>query len=83
MPSTEVGTRNIEVNKIDSCPCGADILIGRLDIKQVMMIVKEGLGDTTCRGIIFFWAPKSLQMVTAAMKLKDAYYWKKTYDQPR
>ena len=22
---------------------------------------------------IFFWSPKSLQMVTAAMKLKDAY----------
>ena len=22
---------------------------------------------------VFFWAPKSLQMVTAAMKLKDAY----------
>ena len=22
---------------------------------------------------ILFWAPKSLQMVTAAMKLKDAY----------
>ena len=30
-----------------------------------------------------FWAPKSLQMVTAAMKLKDAYSWKKSYDQPR
>ena len=29
-----------------------------------------------------FWAPKSLQMVTAAMKLKDAP-WKKSYDQPR
>ena len=28
-----------------------------------------------------FWAPKSLQMVTAAMKLKDAY--KESYDQPR
>ena len=27
---------------------------------------------------LFFWAPKSLQMVTAAMKLKDA---KKSYDQ--
>ena len=26
----------------------------------------------TVRGFIF-WAPKSLQMVTAAMKLKDAY----------
>ena len=30
-----------------------------------------------------FWAPKSLQMVIAAMKLKDAYSWKKSYDQPR
>ena len=24
---------------------------------------------------LFFWAPKSLQMMTAAMKLKDAYSW--------
>ena len=24
-------------------------------------------------GTLYFWAPKSLQMVTAAMKLKDAY----------
>ena len=30
----------------------------------------------------FSWAPKSLQMVTAAMKIKDAS-WKKSYDQPR
>ena len=30
-----------------------------------------------------FWAPKSLQMVTAAMKLKDAYSLEKSYDQPR
>ena len=27
-------------------------------------------------------AVKSLQMVTAAMKLKDAYYLKESYDQP-
>ena len=32
---------------------------------------------------IFSWAPKSLQVVTAAMKLKDAAIWKKSYDQPR
>ena len=32
---------------------------------------------------LFFWALKSLQMVTAAMKLKDTYPWKKSYDQPR
>ena len=31
---------------------------------------------------LFFGAPKSLQMVTAAMKLKDTP-WKKSYDQPR
>ena len=41
----------------------------------------------------FFWAPKSLQMVTAAMKLKDVGIkryselkdtpWKESYDQPR
>ena len=30
-----------------------------------------------------FWAPKSLQMVTAAMKLKTLAPWKESYDQPR
>ena len=30
----------------------------------------------------FSWAPKSLQMVTEGMKLKDAP-WKKSYDQPK
>ena len=29
------------------------------------------------------WAPKSLQMVTAAMNLKYATPWKKSYDKPR
>ena len=32
---------------------------------------------------LFLGAPKSLQMVTAAMKLKDAYSLEKSYDQPR
>ena len=31
---------------------------------------------------LFFWAPKSLQMVIAAMKLKDTP-WKESYDRPR
>ena len=32
-------------------------------------------GETveSVRRFLFFWTPKSLQMVTAAMKLKDAY----------
>ena len=40
-------------------------------------------GETmeTVRDFIF-WAPKSLQMVTAAIKLKDTP-WKKSYDQLR
>ena len=32
---------------------------------------------------LFSWAPKSLQMVTAAMKLKGTYSWKKSYDHSR
>ena len=33
----------------------------------------DGKTVETVSDFIFFWAPKSLQMVTAAMKLKDAY----------
>ena len=42
-------------------------------------------GETveTVSDFIFLGAPKSLHMVTAAMKLKDAYPWKESYDQPR
>ena len=32
---------------------------------------------------LFFWAPKSLHMVIAAMKLKELTPWKESYDQPR
>ena len=40
-------------------------------------------GETVETETLFFWAPKSLQMVTVAMKLKDASPWKKSYDQTR
>ena len=32
---------------------------------------------------LLWGSPKSLQMVTVAMKLKDTCSWKKSYDQPR
>ena len=32
---------------------------------------------------LFSWASKSLQMVTAAMKLITLALWKKSYDKPR
>ena len=43
-------------------------------------------GETVETVTLFLGAPKSLQIVTAAMKLKDAYFLeekKKSYDQPR
>ena len=39
-------------------------------------------GETLEIVSLFFWAPKSLWMVTAAMKLKDTP-WKESCDQPR
>ena len=44
---------------------------------QKTKIMASGLMANRCRNKgnserLFFWAPKSLQMVTAAMKLKDA-----------
>ena len=43
------------------------------------------MGKQWKQGQTLFWggAPKSLQVVIAAMKLKDAYSWKESYDQPR
>ena len=40
-------------------------------------------GETVETVTLFFWAPKSLQMVIAAMKLKDTTPWKENYHQPR
>ena len=41
-------------------------------------------GNNGNSGRLYFWgAPKSLQMVTIAMKLKDACSLEKSYDQPR
>ena len=45
---------------------------------KIMATGNSGNSDRVC----FWGAPKSLQMVTAAMKLKDTP-WKKSYDQPR
>ena len=42
------------------------------------------MGKQWKQWLTLFWgASKSLQMVTAAMKLKDTYSWKESYDQPR
>ena len=57
--SEKVGLKlNIQKTKIMAC---GPITSGEIDGKQWKQ----------CQ-TLFFWAPKSLQMVTAAMKLKDA-----------
>ena len=39
---------------------------------NIVLIMEYYLTMIKCQ-TLFFWAPKSLPMVTAAMKLKDAY----------
>jgi len=43
-----------------------------LSVLHMVMCMFWGKQWKQCQ-TLFFWAPKSLQMVTAAMKLKDAY----------
>ena len=51
----------------------------KLNIQKMKMMASGPItswqidGETVETVSDFFWAPKSLQMVTAAMKLKDAY----------
>ena len=57
------------------------------DLKSLQLKGKEKIEKKLAQNSTFrkltYWAPKSLQMVTAAMTLKDTCSWKKSYDQPR
>ena len=44
----------------------------KLNIQKTKIMASDGETVETVSDFVF-WAPKSLQMVTAAMKLKDAY----------
>ena len=51
----------------------------KLNIQKTKIMASDPItswqidGETMETATLFSWAPKSLQMVTAAMKLKDAY----------
>ena len=68
--SEKVGLKiNIQKTKIMEC---SPIILWQID------------GETVETVEALFWgAPKSLQMVTAAMKLKDAYSLEEKCDRPR
>ena len=58
--SEKLAYNNIQKTKIT--------ILGPITLWQI-----DGETMETVRDVVFSWAPKSLQMVTAAMKLKDAY----------
>ena len=62
----------------------------KLSIQKTKIIASSPITSWQIEGekwkpwqILFSWAPKSLWMVTAAMKLKDATPWKESYDKTR
>ena len=63
----------------------------KLNIQKTMIMASGSItswqidGETveTVADFIFGGAPKSLQMVTTAVKLKTLAPWEKSYDQPR
>ena len=58
--------------KEESEKVGLKLSIQKMKIMASGPITTWEIDGEQCQ-TLFFWAPKSLQMVTAAMKLKDAY----------
>ena len=58
--------------KVESEKVGLKLNIQKTKIMASSPITSRQIDGETVADF-FFWAPKSLQMVTAAMKLKDAY----------
>ena len=61
----------------------------KLDFQKIEIMASSPITSCQTEGkkwkqwhIFFYWAPKSLWTVTAAMKLKDVP-WKESYDKPR
>ena len=60
--------------KVESEKVGLKLNIQKTKIMASSPITSWEIDGETVETVSdFFWAPKSLQMVTAAMKLKDAY----------
>ena len=70
--------------KVESEKVGLKLNIQKTNIMASGPITSWEIDGKTVETVsdLFFWAPRSLQMVTAATKLKDTP-WKESYDQPR
>ena len=71
--------------KVESKKAGLKLSIQKTKIMASGRITSWEIDGETVETVSDFilGAPKSLQMVTAAMKLKDAYSMEGKYDQPR
>ena len=61
--------------KEESEKVGLKLNIWKTKIMASSPITSCQMGETVETWQTLFWAPKSVQMVTAAMKLKDACSW--------
>ena len=69
--------------KEESEKAGLKLNIQKMKIMASGPITSQQIDGETERETLFSQAPKSLQMVTTAMKLKMPTSWKKSYDQLR
>ena len=70
--------------KEESEKVGLKLNIRKTKIMASGPITSRQIDEETVETVrLFLGASKSLQMVTAAMKLKDACYLEESYDQPR
>ena len=69
----------------ESEKAGLELNIQKTKIMTSSPITSQKIDGETMETVRNFisWAPKSLQMVTAAIKLKDACFLEESYDQPR
>ena len=65
----------LSLMKEESEKVGLNLKIQKTKIMASGPITSWQIDEETVKTVatLFFWAPKSRQMVTAAMKLKDAY----------
>ena len=68
--------------KEESEKAGLKLNIQKTKIMASSPITSRQIDGETMETMLFSWVPKSLQMVTAAMKLEDTP-WKKSHGQPR
>ena len=85
MAETEEELKTLSKVKEESENVGLKLNIQKTKITVSGPITSWQIDGETVKTVadFIFGAPQSLQMVTAAMKLKDAYSLEESYDQPR